>query len=311
MKVLFVSSGKNGGVSIVVKNQGDSLKDLGINIDYFTIEPGLWGYTKSILKLRKKFKSGNYNVVHAHYSFSGFVGSLAGCKPLVVSLMGSDVYQSWFWRAVTVFFSKNIWDKTIVKSDRMMGDLKINHAEVIPNGVNVERFKVIKKIIARKYLNIPEKSKLIISVFALERPEKNIKLAKSAVKMLNISDVMLKFVYNIPNEEMPFYYNAADVLLVTSKWEGSVNVVKEAMACNCPIVSTDVGDVRWVVGDTLGCYLTTFNPEDIAEKIKLALEFREKEELTGGRDRLLMLGLDSWTVGKKIKKIYESILFKE
>src|SRR4030042_4531165 len=101
------------------------------------------------------------------------------------------------------------------------------------------------------------------------------------------------------------YLNAADVLLLTSFHEGSPNVIKEAMACNCPVVSTDVGDVRWVVGNTSGYYISSFDPGELAEKIKLAIVFREKHRQTNGRDRISELGLDSETVAKKIIDVYK------
>ena len=64
--------------------------------------------------------------------------------------------------------------------------------------------------------------------------------------------------------------------------EGSSNVIKEAMACNCPIVTTDAGDAKWVIGNTAGCYVSTFEPEDVADKIKQALSFSQKQGTTLG-----------------------------
>ena len=90
--------------------------------------------------------------------------------------------------------------------------------------------------------------------------------------------------------------------------EGSPNVVKEAMACNCPLVSTNVGDVEWVIGNTEGCYISSFEPAVMAEKIKLALQFAEKQGRTKGLTRIMELGLDSETVAKRIINVYENLL---
>ena len=79
---------------------------------------------------------------------------------------------------------------------------------------------------------------------------------------------------------MPIYYNAADVILLTSLWEGSPNVIKEAMACNRPIVATDVGDVRWLLGTLQGCFTTGFNGKEIAKKLKLALIFSKNTKIS-------------------------------
>jgi len=106
-----------------------------------------------------------------------------------------------------------------------------------------------------------------------------------------------------PQEEVNLFYNAADVLLLTSFHEGSPNVIKEAMACNCPIVSTDVGDVRDIIENTEGCYITTFQPEDIADKIKRALEYGQR---TKGRENIKHLDIN--TVAQRIIKVYKTVL---
>ena len=91
--------------------------------------------------------------------------------------------------------------------------------------------------------------------------------------------------------------------MLTSLWEGSPNVIKEAMACNIPIVSTDVGDVREVIGNTEGCYITSFEPEYIAEKIELALQFGKR---TDGRENIKHL--ESSLIARKIIDLYKKIV---
>ena len=94
-------------------------------------------------------------------------------------------------------------------------------------------------------------------------------------------------------------------MVLTSFHEGSPNVIKEAMACNCPIVATNVGDVEFIIGDTKGCYISDFDANDVAEKIKLALEFGKKTE---GRNRIIEFGLDSRSVARKIIRVYKQVL---
>jgi teichuronic acid biosynthesis glycosyltransferase TuaC len=90
--------------------------------------------------------------------------------------------------------------------------------------------------------------------------------------------------------------------------EGSPNLVKEAMACNCPVVSTDIGDVKWLFGNTPGYYITSFNAKDIQEKLQAALEFSEEEGRTKGERRIAELGLGAEPIAKKIKGLYHKIL---
>ena len=80
----------------------------------------------------------------------------------------------------------------------------------------------------------------------------------------------------MPHKEIPVWYNAADVIILSSLWEGSPNVIKEAMACNRPIVTTDVGDIRWLLGNINGHYIASFTPEDFSKKIKQSINFSEK-----------------------------------
>ena len=93
MKILFISSGNSvNGISPITKNQGVSLENAGISLEYYTIKGrGPRGYLNNVKPLKKLLKEQTYDVVHAHYAFSAFVATLAGAKPLVVSLMGSDV----------------------------------------------------------------------------------------------------------------------------------------------------------------------------------------------------------------------------
>ncbi len=305
MKVLFVSSGKSGGVSEVIRNQGESLKETGIILDYFIIRSGFWNYFKSIFLIRYKCKRVNYNLVHAHYSFSGFAASFAGEFPLVVSLMGSDIYRYSFYRKIAKLFARLRWDATIVKNIHQKSISGISNAHKIPNGVNLERFKPISRKAARAMLKLPEDKLIIVSVTYKNRPEKNIDLAKKAIDLLKDNNVQFLHVSDVPNELVPYYLNSADLLLLTSKWEGSPNIIKEAMACNCPIVSTDVGDVSWLFSGLEGCYLTSFDPNEISLQIREALDFGKR---TNGRQRIIDLGLDSVSVAENIRDLYKKVL---
>lgn len=140
-----------------------------------------------------------------------------------------------------------------------------------------------------------------------KRPEKNFRLSTEAVKRINDPEIRLHTVFDKPFLELIWYYNAADLLLLTSLWEGSPNVVKEAMSCNLPIVSSDVGDVRQIIGDTEGCFICKSNVINISEGIRGALKFKKK---TNGRERIKELQLDATSVSRKIISIYSEVLKK-
>lgn len=306
MKVLFVCSGnKNNGPSDVVLNQYKSLIDIGLDVDLYTIEgQGILGYLKNIIPLRRKIKTNSYNVVHAHYSLSGIVASLASAKPLIVSLMGSDAHITGWIKKVTLYFQKRNWDATILKSSDMQNKLNLNSYQILPNGVNTDRFCPMSKNEARNILNIGHSDKILVFIANPKREEKNFKLAEDTLTCIKTQNVKLITVHNVPNEKIPLYLNAADALVLTSVYEGSVNVVKEAMSCNTPIVSTDVGDVQKNISGLLNCFISSNRPEDFASKIDQVLM---SDQRSNGRDRVFKLKLDSVSIANKLKETYKNI----
>ena len=73
--------------------------------------------------------------------------------------------------------------------------------------------------------------------------------------------------------------NAEDLLLITSFSETGPLVAKEAIACNCPIISTNVGDVQKLIKNVQNCYISSYNPDDIKKRINLV--FRSNKRTNG------------------------------
>jgi len=305
MNVLFVCSGNSkNGISPIIQNQAESLKQIGCIIDFYTINGrGLLGYLANVPKLKRIIQKKKI-LVHAHYSFSALVATLAGAKPLVVSLMGSDLHMQRWYKWLLRKFSKSCWDITIVKSKGMKDSFELDDVIVIPNGVDLTRFTVSDKKVARCRLGwSAEKTHLLFAADPC-RYEKNYNLAVNALKILDDPNIELHFLDNVEPVLMPLLYGASDIVLLCSFREGSPNVIKEALACNCLIVSTDVGDVRWVFGNTEGCYIASFDPHEFAAKIKMAISFLHEKGRTEGRQRILQLGLDAVSIAKRISQVY-------
>lgn len=311
MNVLFIGSGNSKrGISPAVQNQLNSLQPFFKKIDFHPIQgKGFISYFKNIKPLRKKIKNNHYDIVHAHYSLSGFVAALAGAKPLVVSLMGSDVKEKKISKFLIKFFHWFFWDITIVKSIDMKNKLGLTDIQVIPNGVNLEHFKPQDKSNAQKKLNWDPSYKHILFAADPKRYEKNFSFANNTILKLNRSyKIKLHTLVDIPYELIPFYYNGSDVVILTSLWEGSPNVIKEAMACNTPVVSTNVGDVKWLLNGVDGCFISDFDPESFYQHLKMALTFAHKNGKTNGREKLISLGLDETTISNQILNLYKEVL---
>lgn len=301
MKVLFIASGNQGAVSPVVKNQGDALASEGLELDYYLIRgKGIKGYLKNVRPLRQYLSTHDYDALHVHYSLSAFVASLAGAKPLVVSLMGSDVKASGLYKFIIRLFARLFrWKAIIVKSNDMYRDLGIKRAIVIPNGVNLARFTPMEKSECQKRLGWNFEKQHVLFPANAARPEKDFALAEAACSMMD--GVELHAYVNTPNEETPYWYNGADVVLMTSKWEGSPNAIKEAMACSRPIVATNVGDIAERTKEVDGCFVAqTREPKELVSLLHKALAFVK----TIGRERIIADGLDSHEVNKRLIAIY-------
>jgi len=313
MIVLFIASGNSSnGISPIVRAQGKSLQRVGVDVTYFPIlGKGLKGYLKNVHPLERHIKKNKYDIIHAHYSLSALVASLAGCRPLVVSLMGSDIRLGFIFSYAVKISAFCLWDALIVKSADMLNHIGLKKSTIIPNGVDLAHFKPEDKKGAQGRLGWNRAKEHVLFAANPTIAVKNFELLENALVSMDNGDQMDCHVLgNIAHQDIPTHMNAADVVVLTSLREGSPNVVKEAMACNCPIVATDVGDVRWVVGDTPGCYVSSFDPADVADKLMQALMFAQLHGKTNGRDRIVSLGLDSETVARKIMDVYNEALEK-
>ena len=318
MYVLFVLGGnnKNFNVSAFIASQGKSLEDNGVKVDYFIIHgKGLKGYLGNIPRLSKILKSKKYDVIHSHYSFSAWISVLTLTRtPKIVSFMGSDIYGNINERGnphlkgkFNYIISKLVQpfvNQIIVKSNRL-GDYVFlkNKMHVVPNGVDFKKFTPIDKNYARKKIRLNSRKKQILFLGDKNNTNKNFALLDQAIRYLDLSIYqLLPFNYPIKKELIPLYINAADVVIMSSFSEGSPNVVKETMACNIPVVSVDVGDVKEVIAKTKGCYLSKYDPKDMAEKIVKAVSFKGKA--TGRKD---IEYLEINIIASRIIDIYNSV----
>jgi teichuronic acid biosynthesis glycosyltransferase TuaC len=309
IKVLFVSRHKAVfGMGRFVLHQAESLRKNGVEVDHFTIKgSGIKGYIKSYKELKAHIKNHNYDIIHSHYIYSSIVASLAlrNKKRLVISLLGSDLQKSRLSLCLIRFFVKHFCGQVIVKSQKMYKILGVSQAHVAPNGVNTDRFCLIDKHEAKQKVGFTKEHNILFFSNPPDRVEKNLKLAKEAFSLLDQNLFELHVLSKTPNEEVPYYMNAADVLLMTSLHEGSPNVIKEAMACNLPIVSVDVGDVKIRTQEVKNCHIVSYSASEIKEKLQ---EVAINNIRTNGREELIKQGLDENSVAQKIISIYNKLL---
>ena len=270
-----------------VAQQVEGLRQRGIEIDVLFIngKRSRWQYLLGIPRLWGALLRRHYDLVHAHYVFSGWVARMQVCRPLVVSFHGGpelDGYQGRLVRALV-----RLVDGCSVPSHKERERLGWPKAHVVPCGVDLNLFVPQPRDEARRRLGLPMDQKLILFV-GEDRVEKRLDLIQAAAAIVQETSPQARLLHvtGQPHTAIPTYMNAGDVLVLASDLEASPVVIKEAMACNLPIVSTDVGDVADVFGDTEGCYLAAHTAQDIALKVQQALAFGRR---TNGRERVARL----------------------
>lgn len=314
MKILFVTGTITGfEISPIIKSQGESLRKIGVQVDFLVIKDKLLrNILKTINNINYKIKTEKYQIVHAHYNVYGWLSSFQNRAKLVVSFMGSDLLgnDKKYFLNVNTIINKRIFRKAdyiICKTKQMKSLIPVDKVSVIPNGIDFSKFVPLDMIESREILKLDINKKIILFPANINRREKNFNLAKKSFTLIKNKDIELLCMCKnsaIEHNMVKYFLNASNVVLVTSIYEGSSNIIKEAMACNTPIVTTDVGDSREMLGNINGCYISDFNPENIAKAILNALNFNGK---TNARE-FIIENLSSDIIAKKIKAIYEHII---
>lgn len=246
---------------------------------------GIWAYGRGIRSLRRMAAAQKIDLIHAHYGLTGIVAFLAcGGSKLVVSFMGTDLIGGVDARGrrtaagiLLAGLSRLLgrWGvaAAIVKSKEMRR-LFPRRCRIftIPNGVDLSNFTPMDQSLARREIGLKPQGRYVLFAADPARVEKNFALAQEAVHRLSDPTIELIAVHGQPHDRMRLFFNAVNAILLTSWHEGSPNVIKEALACHCPIVSTDVGDVRELVGDVEGCTVAAHKADLLADGIRLALQ---------------------------------------
>ncbi|MDA0747641.1 MAG: glycosyltransferase [bacterium] len=292
------------GLGAFVASQVQSLQTAGLNVNvlFLDMKRTRWELARGIFRVRKQLASKHYDLVHAHFGYNGIPACLQNRAPVVISFCGTDLVHPKL-RPISRWVARRA-NACIVKSSALLNPLGYP-ASVIPNGVNLDRFQPGNKTEARSRLNLDPSARYALFAANPARPEKQYSLAEAAVQQAHKQGLALELLrmHNRPQEEVPHYLNAADILLLTSTHEGSPNVVKEAMACNLPIVSTDVGDVRNLLSNTHHTAICDPTPEALAAGLTTVLS---DSAPSNGRDHIKPFSAE--VIAARIITLYRQVL---
>ena len=300
MKVLIVASYNKSRFAPFIEEQVEALRNRGVVCDYFGVEgKGVCGYLRNMSALRRKIADIRPDVVHAHYGLSGLLANLQRTVPVVTTYHGSDINDPKVrpLSKISIRLSKcNIFvsqaTMSLIRPSRRFA--------LIPCGVDLTNLQLTEKADARRKMGLQTDKKYVLFAGAFDNPVKNASLAKETVALL--PDVILLELKGYSREEVTLLMCAADAFLLTSHTEGSPQVIKEAMACGCPIVSVGVGDVEDRLQGLDGCYVAkTREPSELAGLLRKAIDCHRR---TKGRERIIESGLTNDLVAKELMDIY-------
>ncbi len=272
---------------------------------------------KEIKKTITEFKP---TIIHNQYgSWSAlYMNLITRSVPIVITLQGSDINHTptdGFAKdlmarcstQIACLLSKKIICVSSGLKDKIFFGKK--KAVVLPNGIELQQFYEIDKTIARQQLQWNAKEKIIL--FNANNPNiKRLDIANAVAKILTSksNDFRLEILNGkVEPDKINLMLNAADCLLVCSNSEGSPTIVKEAMACNLPIVSTDVGDVVERISNTSPHKICLQNADELAIAIEDVLN---KNIRSNGREELRKQQIDADNTLKKIMTIYNNLSTK-
>lgn len=302
MRILIVASGNHQSVAPFVTEQAESLRQEGNEVLlYQIIGHGIVGYIRNIKPLKATIRRFAPDIVHAHYGLSGLLSTLQHTVPVVVTYHGSDLNNQYTLLLSRMTIRRAKYNIFVSKNLQKKGKSTPKKSAVLPCGVNFNLFSQTDRTDARQKLGLHPEKRYILFTGSFDNKVKNAPLAKEVCRL--IPNAELLELCNRSREEVALLMNAANVLLVTSHHEGSPQVVKEALACNLPIVSVDVGDIAFMILATRGGIIARSTPQDLATAI---LPFLESPQHTHAREK--MNNYDNRYIASRLCYIYNRII---
>ena len=318
-RVLYVTSQWNlpTGRAPFVRREVESLRAIGVPVDVLGYAGG-WSalaYWRAIRRMRDLLRFGSYDVVHARFGQCGVVALAQRRVPVVVTFGGSDVQGSpafggfrllgnGLLRAVSREVARRA-DEVIVVAGHLGRQLPRDSVHVIPTGVDLELFRPLDRAAARARLDLHPTRFQVLFVGDPGNRRKRYDLAREACAIASRElSLDLIALHGRPPEIVPWYLSACDALLVTSSGEGSPNAVKEALACELPVVSVCVGDVaQWLQHSPASVLCADDRAETVANALASVLRSGRR---TGSRSAVECL--ESTRVAERIVAVYRAAM---
>lgn len=301
-----------------VRREADALRAAGHDVQIFGFDNTSYArFLAEAMMLRRVVGALNPDLVHAQFGkFTALLAALSG-RPFVITFRGTDINHntrySWLRSALGLAASQvaGLFARGIVCVSREIQEKVLacrwRPSIVVPTGVDLQLFRPMDRAAARQRLGYRPEERIVLFNAGKNPVVKDPELAAAAVCEAKAKLAVIRFVVldgTAQPSDIPLYMNAADVLLVTSRTEGSPTVVQEAMACNLPVVSVDVGDVRERLEGVAGCkVLDTRSPAELGAALAAVLTEGNRSD---GRAHAHSLGIDA--IATRLSEFYRRVL---
>ncbi len=274
-----------------VKDEVEALRRAGVDAEVYFVNgrADKLEYAKMPFGFFSRIRRKRYDVVHVHHSFCGLVATRQSAVPVVWTfhegeIMGGTedalreqpIKHVAYSKRMKQFVARRV-DALIIVADHLRQPLRRADALCLPAGIDIDLFAPMDTELAKRKLGLVSGKRYVLFPSVPTRVEKRYDLARRAVEIMRerwpeTSDVELIALNNVPHETVPLYMNASELVLLTSSFEASPVVIRESLACNVPVLSTDVGDARVMLGNTPGCAIVPSDPDAIAQALVTALQ---------------------------------------
>jgi len=319
LRILLVIPGNPEGSSMIFsRRQAAYLQALGADCKPFFLisRTSPTALISELRRFRNEVKAFKPDIIHADFgTMTGFFAAFATSMPLVITYRGTDLNPSVLTlRAIMGRLLSQIAAlrarQIICVSEELRQRLwwKRRKVTVIPSGVDTSIFYPRDRDQVRSELRWTREEKIVIFNAGRTPKIKRLDLAQSSIEAARRICGDIRFVILdgfVDPSHIPKLMNAADCLLLTSDWEGSPTVAQEALACNLPLVSVDVGDIRERLAGVTPSYIVERDPNQIGRTIARILLKRERSN--GSK---MIDGLALGRLGIRVLSVYDRVVSK-